>query len=239
MFTIPGVHGPARGKVYLDCFQSFQKGGTVVITRLFKGVSRKTWKNHACSQAGEMKTDLFNHEPHERHEKTRFSSVSCGSWLKPRFGFRWGGLFLGTLLLLGLGGCASVETVFGEKMEKMEKSTNFFLDHPCPLVRIPSIIGATPGAVTGFPIFATGYIINEIVYPSKIFNWLMVGCVPSITAQVAGTHLAGAPCWALFGWWWPEKYNLETVESQKTGESEIPQSLEPPDGKPEKKKPES
>jgi len=138
-----------------------------------------------------------------------------------------------------LGGCASAGRVFGEKMEKVEKSTNFFLDHPCPLVRIPSIIGATPGAVTVFLIGAPAYIIKEMAYPSKIFDWLMVGCVPSFAAWVVGTHLVGAPCWALFGWWWPEKYNLETGESRKTGESEIPQSLEPSDGKPQEKKPES
>jgi hypothetical protein len=49
---------------------------------------------------------------------------------------------------------------------------------------------------------------------------------PSLVLALLGGNLVGAPCWALFGWWWPE-------EDYKILKPELPA------GKSEEKRPES
>jgi hypothetical protein len=111
------------------------------------------------------------------------------------------------------------------------------------LVQYPEGLGAVVGFAAGVPLIPISIAATDTTYwvmgKKQDEGALFYKLSPSLVLALSGGNLAGVPCWALFGWWWPEKYNLETVESQKTGDSEIPQSLEPPDGKPEKKKPES
>ena len=233
MFTILGVHGPARGRVYRNCFQSFQKGGMAVITRLLEQNSNKTRTTPACFLAGGMGTDLLDHENHERHEKMGFSSVSCFSWLKPRFGFRWGGFLLGILLLMGLGGCASFEKKYEEKFMRSSwfKSAEFFMKHPSPLVEYPTYVGMAPGVATMVPIWASGcvtYGLQQIFVPeTKDVTKVISPCfIPSHFLMISGANLVGAPCWALFGWWWPED-DYKILKPER------------PEGRPAEQKPES
>jgi len=233
MFTIPGVHGPARGKVYRNCFQSFQEGETTVITRLWEQISNKTRTNPACFLAGGMGTDLFDHENHERHEKMGFSSVSCFSWLKSRLGFHWGGLLLGSMLLLGLGGCAtSPDAYLDEFFEEssLYKSGDFFMEHPSPLVGVPATLVTAPTLTITLSIALIAETANSKSGTDK-FDRIMWGCVPPVKLMYVSADLVGAPCWALFGWWWPEEHNHYPDEgSLKTEKNGFSESSETPDG---------
>jgi hypothetical protein len=200
--------------------------------RSFFRISHGTGANHDYFQADGMETDLFNHEPHERHEKTRFSS---GSWLKWRLGFCCVGFLPGVFLLMGLGGCATSPDYEKFTTTSLYKSGTFFMEHPCPLVQVPSTLAVAPAGAVGLCDYVAVMLIGGAIsgvtsdfYPPEKLEWIWWGCVPPVMVQYASAHVVGVPCWGLFGWWWPEKYNMKTGGSQKTEESEISESLESP-----------
>ena len=126
---------------------------------------------------------------------------------------RFFSLLPGIILLTGLSGCVSVQEKYDDYYVESfwHEGAMSFIEHPCPLVKYPTYVGIAPGIVTLVPIYEMGCAAASMPgvcdkQANRIFSVAESCFIPSLLLMDAGANLVGAPCWVLFGWWWPYDY---------------------------------
>lgn len=136
------------------------------------------------------------------------------------------------LLLLVVSGALTachLDAATGERMGKScmrcvqaeSEIASRFWKHRSPLVKYPARTGAIAGGALGvpliFPHLALGLLIPAYKHGVlEVSGCGLAGAIEFIIEPVgalgsAGAIGVGAPCWLIFGWWWPPSESPEDM----------------------------
>lgn len=128
---------------------------------------------------------------------------------------------LGLLMILLAGGLSGCQTYYTfARYERPGNPDNWLYNHRSPMVRIPSETAEFIFALPGIPLDLVNMLLMEGITPNPLSmdkdELEMLECTPHIISGTVGEYGVGVPCWAIFGWWWPEAKPYHSNYEQKT-----------------------